>query len=144
MARFEHPIIAEIAALNLPYPDEVVVNHGSALVIRGLRGEHDGGDIDVLTSTRNIDYLTQALSWKSYKLSDRTAYRDSAGRFDVHAWDGSSEHRLLLADEIARSDQDESTGIWVASLELVRETKQLTNRAKDEEDISLIEQFLLR
>lgn len=139
MARFDHPIVAEVASLDLPYPEQVVINHGSALVVRGLRDEHQDGDIDMLTSQRNIDYLVGELGWRAYEQNDRTAYRDSAGRFDVHLWDGTSGRRLLVADEIVRSDQDEATSIWIASLELVRETKLDTGRPQDIADIALID-----
>ena len=131
----------EVVALQLPHPHEVVINHGSALVIRGLRDEHVDGDIDILTSARNIRYVTDVLGWESLDLDGKTAYRDSGGRFDMHLWDGSPRRRLLLADEIARSDQDETTGIWVASLELVRETKVLAGRDKDIADITLIDAY---
>ena len=30
-------LIDEIAALGMPYPEEVIINHGAALVIRGVR-----------------------------------------------------------------------------------------------------------
>ncbi len=144
MTRFSHPIVQEVAALELPRPDQVVINHGSALVVRGLRDEHDDGDIDILTSEQNIHYLRDTLGWQEYDNAGKRAVQDDARRFDVHAWDAVPGGRLQLADEIERSEQDETTGIWVASLELVRETKLGTGRPQDEKDIDLIDRHTVR
>src|SRR5690606_36376402 len=137
VVQFTQPIIQDVAALQLPAPEQVVINHGSALVIRGLRAEHEHGDIDILTSEQNLQYLRQTPGWSEYDNAGRTAVQDDARRFDVHAWDESPSGRLLLDDEIARSEQDKTTRIWVASLELVRETTLGTGRPQDEADIEL-------
>lgn len=142
MASFDHQILHEVAALQLPFPEQVVINHGSALVVRGLRAEHEHGDIDILTSEQNLQYLRETLGWREYDNAGKTAVQDDARRFDVHLWDEAAGKRLTLEQEIIRSEQDESTGIWVASLELVRETKLSTGRPQDEADIELIDNFL--
>jgi len=158
MSRFNHPIVHEAAALTMPKPEEIVLNHGCALVIRGLRNEHPDGDIDMSTSWENIDYLRSILGWISVDLTvgetrqglPRTinATRDSAKRhrFDTHRWDYSPQRyaetgqgRIYLDEQIALSEQDEHTGIWVAKLQLVRMTKNGSHRQKDADDIALID-----
>ena len=159
MPKFEHPIIDEVAKLNLPYPEEVVINHGAALVIRGLRPEHIDGDIDFSTNFENIRYLREELGWLALpmnvglkpdgKMKTITATRDSENRFDGHRWDFSMSRyrrtgkgRIYLPEQGARSEQDDRTGIWVAKLELVHETKLETGRPQDEEDVELIDEYL--
>jgi len=161
MAQFDHLIIDEVAALKLPRPEEIVINHGGALVVRGLRLEHIWGDIDFATSLENIQYLREELGWRATAQvvgikpdgTERTitATHDSRRRFDAHRWtfsvpryQRSGKGRIYLPEQIERSDQDDVTGICVASLELVRETKLETGRSKDEEDVALIEAHLER
>ena len=159
MPKFEHPIIDEVAGLDLPYPEEIVINHGAALVIRGLRPEHPDGDIDFSTNLENIRYLREQLGWRAVSMNvglkaDGTmktiiATRDPRERFDAHRWDFSmpryrktGKGRIYLPEQGALSEQDDRTGIWVAKLEYVRETKLETGRPQDEEDIELIDEYL--
>lgn len=159
MPHFEHPIINEVVGLKLPYPEEVIINHGAALVVRGLRKEHFDGDIDFSTNLENIRYLREQLGWQAVSMnvglkSDGTmktilATRDVNSRFDAHRWDFSmsryrhtSKGRIYLPEQGARSEQDERTGIWIANLEYVRETKLETGREKDIADIKLIDVHL--
>jgi hypothetical protein len=159
MPRFDHPILKEVAALGMPRPNEVVINHGAALVARGVRAEHEIGDIDFSTSLENIIFLREELGWRAVSMvvgrkgdgtdMTMTATRDSRDRFDAHRWDFSppryrrtGKGRIYLPEQLERAEQDEDTGIYVATLEYVRETKQGTDRAKDREDIELIDAYL--
>lgn len=67
-------------------------------------------------------------------------------RFDIYDQDFSllqyqstGNGRVDLATLKRNSQQDAKAGIWVASLEFVRQTKQGTNRARDRADITLID-----
>lgn len=50
--------------LELPAPADVVITHGSALVVRGLRPARAEGDIDMATTHQNIEYLARRFGWK--------------------------------------------------------------------------------
>lgn len=151
--------IDEVAALGMPYPEEIVINHGSALAIRGIRPEHDDGDIDMATNLENNQYLEQELGFRAIRMlvgiskkgKERTVIsrRDDKDRFDVHRWDFSmyrynrtGKGRMYLPELGSMSDQDPETGIWVAKPELVALTKRETGRKKDQEDLRRIEQYL--
>ncbi|MEP6710517.1 MAG: hypothetical protein ABJA64_02265 [Candidatus Saccharibacteria bacterium] len=157
MRRFNHPIVQKIAALKVPKPEEIVLNHGGALVVRGLREEHSDGDIDMSASWENIEYLRLVLGWISVDLVvgetreglprtiNATRDRLENHRFDVHRWDYSPQRfketgkgRMYLDEQIVMSEQDEETGLWVAKPELVLMTKQGSPRQKDKDDIALI------
>lgn len=160
MTAFHHrAIIDEVAALGMPYPEEIVINHGAALVVRGIRPENEGGDIDAATNLENNQYLEDELGFRAVRLTvgvsadgiERTiiSRRDSEGRFDIHRWDFSMQRynqtgkgRIYLPELGAMSDQDDETGIWVARPELVLLTKQQTGREKDIQDIGRILQYL--
>lgn len=152
-------LIDEVAALGMPDPEGIVINHGAALVIRGIRPEHADGDIDMIASYENIQYLEQELGFRAVKMvvgisrrnQERTvmARRDPKNRFDVHRWDFSmyrynrtGEGRLYLPESIEMSDQDEKTRIRVAQPKLVKLTKLETGRPKDVEDVELIDRHL--
>lgn len=152
-------IIDEVAALGMPSPEESVITHGGALVVWGIRPEHEDGDIDIATSLENNQFVERELGFRAMRMivgiqadgSEQTviARRDLKGRFDMHRWDFSPKRyqqtgkgRLYLPELYLRSIQDEHTGIWVALPELVRETKQGSGRAKDRLDIELVDTFL--
>jgi len=151
--------IDEVAALGMPYPEEIVINHGAALVIHGIRPEHEDGDIDMATNLENNQYLEHELGFRAVRMlvgisrdgQERTVIsrRDDKNRFDVHRWDFSmyrynrtGKGRIYLPELGAMSDQDPDTGVWVAKPELVALTKRETGRKKDEEDLRRIEQYL--
>ena len=89
--------IDEVAALGMPFPEEVVINHGAALVIWGVRSERPDGDIDAATSLENNLFLEQKLGFIALQMlvgisgdgKERTVVsrRDPAQRFDIHRWD---------------------------------------------------------
>lgn len=151
--------IDEVAALGMPYPEEIVINHGAALVIRGIRPEHESGDIDMATNLENNLYLEHELGFRAVRMlvgisrdgQERTVIsrRDDKDRFDVHRWDFSmyrynriGKGRMYLPELGAMSDQDTDTGIWIARPELVALTKRETGRPQDEADLRRIEQYL--
>lgn len=151
--------IDEVAALGMPNPEGIVINHGAALVIHGIRAEHDDGDIDAAVDFDNIQYLENELGFRAVRMvvgisrrnQERTVIsrRDDKDRFDFHRWDFSMHRynqtgkgRLYLPELIDMSDQDDQTGIWVARPELVRLTKLATGRPKDAEDVELIDRHL--
>jgi hypothetical protein len=153
--------IDEVAALGMPFPEEVVINHGAALVVWGVRDERPSGDIDAATSLENNLYLEQKLGFVALQMlvgvsnegKERTVVsrRDSAERFDIHRWDFSMYRynrtrrgRIYLPELGANSVQDPDTGIWIAKPHLVRETMLETNRPQDEEMIPVIDEFLAR
>ena len=152
-------LIEEVAGLGMPHPEEIVINHGAALVIRGIRPEHEGGDIDMATNLENNLYLEEELGFRAVRMvvgisqdgKERTimARRDSEDRFDVHRWDFSmyrynrkGHGRIYLPELGSMSDQDADTGIWVARPELVMLTKLETGREKDKRDVRRIDQYL--
>lgn len=152
-------IIDEIASLDMPDPQSVVINHGAALVVRGIRGEHQDGDIDFSTSLENIQYCREKLGWIAVSMvvgvkadgTSRTiiATRDPHSRYDGHRWNFShvryrktGQGRIYLPEQITQSDQDEQTSIRVANLVSIRETKLETGREKDEQIIKVIDQYL--
>ena len=152
--RFHHrDILNEVAELNVPRPDQLVINHGSAMVVRGIRPEHEDGDIDMAASLENISYMEQALGFVAVRKvvgttkdgTERSVVvrHDEKRRFDVHRWDFSvlrynatGRGRIGLEELIENSDQDDATGIWVARPEHILLTKEQTGRPKDIEDIS--------
>ena len=151
--------IDEVAALGMPYPEEVVINHGAALVIWGIRDERPTGDIDAATNLENNLYLEERLGFVALQMvvgtsrdgKERTVVsrRDEAGRFDIHRWDFSmyrynrtGKGRIYLPELGANSAQDSQTGIWVAKPQFVRETMLETGRPQDEAMIPVIDAFL--
>lgn len=152
-------ILQETARLEVPCPSQLVISHGSALVVRGIRPEHEGSDIDIVTSRENIDYLCEVLGFlvtpRVVGIGDDgvkhsiVVCHDTEHRFDVHEWDFSvlqerqtGNGRMSLEQLISESDQDELTDIWVAKPELVLRTKVGTNRPKDIQDVRRIQQYL--
>jgi hypothetical protein len=151
--------IDEMAALGMPIAEEVVINHGAALVIWGLRDERPNGDIDAATNLENNLYLEEQLGFTALQMlvgvsadgKERTVIsrRDAKNRFDIHRWDFSmyrynrkGRGRMYLPELGSMSVQDNETGIWVAKPELVRLTKLETGRPQDETDIVLIDEYL--
>jgi hypothetical protein len=152
--------IDEMAALGMPYPEEVVINHGAALVVWGVRNERPDGDIDAATNLENNLYLENELGFRAVQMvvgvskdgKERTVVsrRDENGRFDIHRWEFSmyrynrtGKGRIYLPELGANSVQDPETGIWVARPLLVRETMLETDRPKDEVMIPVIDEFLV-
>ena len=154
--RFSHPIIDEVAALTFPEPHNVVINHGAAMVIRGYRKEHEAGDIDMCVSQANADYLEKTLGFEvvdkvvgqSSDGADITVKvrHDPARRFDIHVWDFSPQlysetgkGRMSIEDQIPYCDQDEATGFWIASKDLLLLEKRNSDRPQDIEDVKILE-----
>lgn len=162
MAKFEHSYIQEVAALDFPQPDRVMITHGSALRVRGLELDRPEGDIDLVADKANINYLRTTLGWLAVRqnkyydedLPDKIRFTKSPDdRFDVFAHDFIPEkyrrtgRGRVYPNELfdlhdARFDQDEATGLWVASIPFVVATKRGTGRPKDAADIARAEQFL--
>ena len=151
--------IDEMAALGMPIPEEIVINHGAALVVWGIRLERPGGDIDAATNLENNLYLENELGFRAVQMlvgtsrdgKPRTVVsrRDADDRFDIHRWDFSihrynrtGKGRVYLPELGANSIQDPVTGIWIARPDFVRETKLETGRPQDETDVELIDQHL--
>ena len=151
--------IDEMAALQLPFPEEVIINHGASLVIWGIRGERPNGDIDAATNLENNLYLEEKLGFTALQMlvgfssegKRRTVVsrRDETGRFDIHRWDFSMHRynrtgrgRIYLPELGANSVQDTKTGIWVAKPQFVRQTMLETGRPQDEEMIPVIDDYL--
>ncbi|MES2876762.1 MAG: hypothetical protein V4678_04825 [Patescibacteria group bacterium] len=151
--------IDEMAALGMPFPQEIIINHGAALAIWGIRPEHSAGDIDAATNLENNQYLEAELGFTALQMvvgtsddgKERTVVsrRDISERFDIHRWDFSmwrynrtGKGRMYLPELGSMSVQDSQTGIWIATPELVRLTKLETNRKKDEDDVVLIDEYL--
>lgn len=160
MIRFHHrELIDEVAGLGMPHPEEIVINHGAALVIRGIRPEREDGDIDMATSLENNLFLEEQLGFRAVRMTvgvsrdgkERSVIsrRDDKNRFDVHRWDFSMSRynrtgkgRIYLPELGSMSEQDPRTGIWVARPGLVALTKRETGRKKDEQDLLRIDQYL--
>lgn len=159
MPRFKHPFIESVVALDFPSPQDVIITHGSALVIRGVRPAHELGDIDLTTTRENIRYIRNILGWEALRRT--TGYDDTGlpktvtytmspdGMFDVYEQDfvpllyrQTGRGRVYPEELKTYSDQDEETGIWVARLAFVRQTKEASSREKDVVDIELIDRHL--
>ncbi len=163
MAHFNHSYIDKVADLGLPQKSRVMITHGSALVLRGVRPARKDGDIDLVVSQPNALYLAEELGWdvgvqeKYYEedLPVKIRYiRSPDGEFDAFTHDYIPEQYAatgrgrMYPDELfamhdARFDQDETTKIWVASVLHVAATMRLSGRKKDEIMLPRIEQYLL-
>lgn len=158
MRQFDHPIISQVATLRFPEPDQVFITHGSALVVYGVRDSHEGGDVDLITSGENMLYLQQKLGWN---MEEKIIGNPSSppktvkcllspdGLFDVYEHDfvakwfkEKGRGRVYLEQLKTFCEQDSSTGLWVATPEFVRLTKEESERPKDIEDIRLIDEYL--
>ena len=156
---FDHPIIDEVANLEMPRPNGVIINHGAALVIWGIRSEHADGDIDAMISQPNVEHVRNELGWRAVdmfvgvsdmgEVRDVKSYRDDENRFDFHHWDFSmfryqmiGKGRILQNEARRYSVKDPRTGIRVATPEYVRFTKIATGREKDYQDIRRIDETL--
>ena len=152
--------IDEVAALGMPFPDEVIINHGAALVIWGVREERLTGDIDAATNLENNLYLEEKLGFTALRMvvgvsadgKERTVIsrRDKDQRFDIHRWDFSmyeynrtGQGRMYLTTLATMSVQDPKTGIWVLKPAGVRLTMLETGRPQDEEMIPIIDDYLV-
>jgi len=161
MRLFEHPILQRVVELGAPHPEDIVITHGSALVIYGIREKNPRGDIDIVTTKQNITYLQEILGWKEVprtigydkagvpKTVSRTVSLD--GEFDVYLHDfvaawakEQGQGRVQLSRLKEFSEQDRATGIWVAMPQFVRLTKEKSPRQKDIDDIVLIDTYLER
>lgn len=157
-AAFEGRLLAEIAALNLPRPEDFVLNSSGALAERGVIPMEEVGDIDGSTTRANHTYLRTVLGWnvvhKEVGVSSDGSpisveiTQDNAKRFDIHFWDFSvydynqtGRGRISLEEQKACSEQDPATGIWVASLDYIERVKRDTGRPKDEQRLQAIRQF---
>ena len=138
-----------------------MITHGSALRVRGVSLDREEGDIDLVTDQVNLAYF-RALGWLAARehryydndLPDKIRFtRSPDGKFDAFGHDfvpelyreigrGRIYPKELFARHDARFDQDEATGIWVASIPFVIATKRGTGRPKDIRDIEQAEQYL--
>ena len=161
MARFYESQLGEVAHLNVPRPDKLMITHASALRARGVHLDRPEGDIDIVTTQENLSYLRRKLGFiatheERYYEEDLPTkirmIRSQDGRFDIFGHDfipelyrktkrGRIYPNQLFAMHDARFDQDEETGIWVASIPFVIATKMNTGRQKDVEDIRRAWQF---
>ena len=162
MADFNHPYIDKVAGLELPEPSRAMITHGSALVLRGVRPARENGDIDLVVSQTNALYLADELGWdvgnqeKYYEedLPVKIRYiRSPDGEFDAFTHDYSPEQYMetkrgrmypdeLFAAHNPKFDQDQATGIWVASVLHVAATMRFSGRKKDEIMLPRIDQYL--
>lgn len=160
MARFEHPIVAETAALNWPDPEGIMITHSSGLVVRGVDLGRPVGDIDIVATHENQLYAAHTLGYRALKqvryyeedLPDNIRSTISPdGRFDVYSHDfipelfrrtgrGRIYPRRLFPLHDSRYDQDEDTGIWVASLHFIEATQRGTGRPKDADTLRCVAQ----
>lgn len=148
-------IFDEVARLEFPKPEEVMITHSSALFARGIDLGRPMGDIDLVVSPDNMRHLILNLGWtatgqrKYYEedLLDKIRYTLSPDeRIDAFAHDflpmvyrrtGRGRvypHRLIELHD-ARYDQDDETKLYVASKRHVLASKQGTGRKKDADDI---------
>lgn len=158
MRQFDHPYIQYVLELGAPSPEDIIITHGSALVVYGVRPENSGGDIDLVTTPENITYLRKILGWEVLRRSTgydkeglpKTVTRTLSpeGDVDVYSHDfiakwyrESGRGRLYPSELKDFSEQDKDTGLWIAKPRLVRLTKEESKRPKDVEDIRLIDEY---
>lgn len=155
---FDGRLLARIAELGLPQDEEFVLTSSSALAERNVIPIEEVGDIDGVTSIENMTYLRRKVGWKAIR---RTVGYNQAGRrvrvmaladqneeFDIYPWDFSAydyhrtgNGRIQLPELIKFSDQDPSTGIWVARIDHVERTKRETGRPKDDARLRMIDAY---
>lgn len=159
MRQFDHPYLQRVLELGAPNPQDIIITHGSALVVYGVRPENPGGDIDLVTTPENIAYFRRILGWGVLRRS--TGYDEAGlpktvtrtlspdGEFDTYSHDyiakwfrETGRGRIYPPELKDFSEQDEATGLWVAKPGLVRLTKEESKRPKDIEDTRLIDEYL--
>jgi hypothetical protein len=148
-------ILDEVAAIEFPNPSRVMITHSSALFARGIDLGRPMGDIDLVIDHENREHLIRNLGWaatgqrKYYAedLPDNIRYILSPDeRVDAFSHDflpmlyratglGRVYPDRLFAMHDPRYDQDEETGLYVASTTQVLASKQGSGRKKDEDDI---------
>lgn len=155
---FDGRLLAEIAALGLPHPEDFVLNSSGALAERGVIPMQEVGDIDGSTTPENHRYLRTVLGWNAVRAEVGVGKdgvpisveitQDDAKRFDIHFWDFSMYNyqqtgngRISLEEQKAQSEQDPTTGIWVASLAYIENVKRETGRLKDKQRLEAIWRF---
>lgn len=166
MARFaRRDIFEKVSNLNFPHPEGVMITHGSALRARGVTVERDMDpqyipDIDLVVTETNMDYIVRSLGWSATR--ELKYYEEDLpenircivspdGEFDIFSHDymqklyeqtgrGRVYPEVLFALHNSKWDQDDETGIYVASLDFVELTKQ-TTRSKDISDVRRSMQF---
>lgn len=148
---FEHPVLASVGELDLLRPNNFVINHSAALAVFGLL-EREPNDIDASSDLRNIRDLRRRLGFEIVRRivgyrEDGTPIEilsstDAAGKFDIHRWDFSMKRwretgkgRVYLHEQKEYAVQDPNSGLWVSTPEYVIETKEQTDRDKDQLDI---------
>ncbi len=156
--QFDGRFLAEIAALELPHPEDFILNSSASLAERGIIDPETVGDIDGTTSLANLEYLRAQPGWhvvpKTVGTDDKNVSiivdvtHDKNRRFDLHEWDFSVEDyqrtgkgRIQLDEQRLWSDQDPVTGIYVARPEYSLRTKRGTGRDKDALRVQAIEEW---
>ena len=137
--QFDGRLLAEIQALDLPHPEDFVLNHSGALAERGIIPIESVGDIDGSTSIENLRCLRQRIGWTIRRqiIGYRTdghpitvvSTQDEDRRFDLHRWDFSmfdfnrtGNGKISLDAQKEFSDQDPVTRLYVASARYVERT----------------------
>lgn len=161
-------IFQKVSNLNFPHPEGVMITHGSALRARDVIVERDMDpeykpDIDLVVTKPNMNHIVKNLGWSAtrqlkYYAEDLPenirCIVSPDGEFDVFSHDfmpklfeqtgrGRVYPEVLFALHNSKWDQDDETGIYVASLDFVELTKQ-TTRPKDISDIRRSMQFQMQ
>jgi hypothetical protein len=150
----------EVAALGMPFPEDVILTDGITEVIWGMREENPEGDIDWATVLENNLYLEEEKGFRTERMEvgiskdgiKRTivARRDENNRYDSHRWHFSmtrwnrtSKGRLYIAELGAMSVADPKTNIRVLLPQYIPLIKLDTARGgKDIEAVDRAREFL--
>lgn len=161
MASFDHPIMQEVVGLELPCPEEVVINRAAALAVRGIVPEFDSqNETIVLTASRRVlDYLQAEQGFTSKRIvvgvsaagmQKRLAtYHSHDNRFSARAWEismarynKSPDGKVFLEEQIHMADQDDKTGLHIASLAQTALLLQETGNPSHARQLERIHQYL--
>lgn len=148
-------IPGEIAALNLPDIEQVVLAGSGVLELAGIR---QARDIDLVTTFSNREYLLkqEPEHWHKVvhryrRLADNTPFQVTSvertdGRFDIwRQWYDVGRpvgNRIIQLEELRENSCQHKLGFYVLNLDFVRDLKTSTGRSKDMADVKLIDSSL--
>lgn len=130
--------LGELAKLNLPIDQYVVVSSGS-LAVRGIR---DARDLDVIVA----DKLWHQLSQQYPVIQEGDIQKIDVGTKDIEILGAGSafqDSSIASVDELIDT-ADVIGGIRFINLQLLKRFKQKMGRDKDLKDIELIDQYLVK
>lgn len=147
-------IPGEIAALQFPDIEQVVLAGSGVLELEGIRVARD---IDLATTFENREYLLESDPdyWKKVvhryrRLTDNSRFQVTSvgsadGRFDIwRQWYDFGRpigNRIIQLDELIANSRQHKLGFYVLHLSFVRQLKAAAGRENDLVDVEMIDHF---